>query len=190
MKNVKTKTALSPKQREELLRALKARFEKNMNRHEGLEWAKIEAKLEANTEKLWSLNEMERTGGEPDVVGHDKKTGEYIFFDCSPESPRGRTSVCYDREALESRKEHKPKNSAMDMATAMGIELLTEEQYLELQKLGNFDTKTSSWVKTPSDIRKLGGALYCDRRYGRVFVGHNGAQSYYAARAFRGWLMV
>jgi hypothetical protein len=188
MKNVKTKTELSPKQREELLRALKARFEKNMNRHEGLEWAKIEAKLEANTEKRWSLNEMERTGGEPDVVGHDKKTGEYIFFDCSPESPRGRTSVCYDREALESRKEHKPKNSAMDMATAMGIELLTEEQYLELQKLGNFDTKTSSWVKTPSDIRKLGGALYCDRRYGRVFVGHNGAQSYYAARAFRGSL--
>jgi hypothetical protein len=190
MKNVKTKTELSPKQREELLRALKARFEKNMNRHEGLEWAKIEAKLEANTEKLWSLNEMERTGGEPDVVGHDKKTSEYIFFDCSPESPRGRTSVCYDREALESRKEHKPKNSAMDMATAMGIELLTEEQYLELQKLGNFDTKTSSWVKTPSDIRKLGGALYCDRRYGRVFVGHNGAQSYYAARAFRGSLRV
>jgi hypothetical protein len=190
MKNVKTKTELSRKQREELLRALKARFEKNMNRHEGLEWAKIEARLEANTEKLWSLNEMERTGGEPDVVGHDKKTGEYIFLDCSPESPKGRTSVCYDREALESRKEHKPKNSAMDMATAMGIELLTEEQYLELQKLGNFDTKTSSWVKTPSDIRKLGGALYCDRRYGRVFVGHNGAQSYYAARAFRGSLRV
>src|SRR4029450_12172613 len=188
MKN--NKKELSPKQREELLRALKARFEKNMNRHEGLEWAKIEAKLEANTEKLWSLNEMERTGGEPDVVGHDKKTGEYIFFDCSPESPKGRTSVCYDREALDSRKEHKPKNSAMDMATAMGIELLTEEQYLELQKLGNFDTKTSSWVKTPSDIRKLGGALYCDRRYGRVFVGHNGAQSYYSARAFRGSLRV
>jgi len=190
MKNVKTKTELSPKQPEELLRALKARFEKNMSRHEGLEWAKIEAKLEGNTEKLWSLNEMERTGGEPDVVGHDKKTGEYIFFDCSPESPKGRTSVCYDREALESRKEHKPKNSAMDMAVAIGIELLTEEQYLELQKLGNFDTKTSSWVKTPSDIRKLGGALYCDRRYGRVFVGHNGAQSYYAARAFRGSLRV
>jgi hypothetical protein len=190
MENVKTKTELSPKQREELLRALKARFEKNMSRHESLEWAKIQAKLEANTEKLWSLNEMERTGGEPDVVGHDKKTGEYIFFDCSPESPKGRTSVCYDRKALESRKEHKPKNSAMDMATAMGIELLTEEQYLELQKLGNFDTKTSSWVKTPSDIRKLGGALYCDRRYGRVFVGHNGAQSYYAARAFRGSLRV
>ena len=190
MKNVKTKTELSPKQREELLRALKARFEKNMNRHEGLEWAKIEAKLEANTEKLWSLNEMERTGGEPDVVGHDKRTGEYIFFDCSAETPKGRTSVCYDREGLESRKEHRPKNTAMDMAAAMGIELLTEEQYLELQKFGDFDTKTSSWVKTPSDIRKLGGALYCDRRYGRVFVGHNGAQSYYAARAFRGWLMV
>ena len=190
MKNVKTKKELSPKQREELLRALKARFEKNMNRHEGLEWAKIEAKLEANTEKLWSLNEMERTGGEPDVVGHDKKTGEYIFFDCSPESPKGRTSVCYDREALESRKEHKPKNSAMDMATAMGIELLTEEQYLELQKLGNFDTKTSSWVKAPGSIRKLGGALFGDRRFGRVFVYHNGAQSYYSARAFRGSLRV
>jgi Protein of unknown function (DUF4256) len=190
MKNVKTKTELSPKQREELLRALKARFEKNMNRHEGLEWAKVQARLEANAEKLWSLNEMERTGGEPDVVGHDKKTGEYIFFDCSPETPKDRTSVCYDREGLESRKEHRPKNTAVDMATAMGIELLTEEQYLELQKLGNFDTKTSSWVKTPSDIRKLGGALYCDRRYGRVFVGHNGAQSYYAARAFRGSLRV
>jgi len=169
---------------------LKARFEKNMNRHEGLEWAKIEARLEANTEKLWSLNEMERTGGEPDVVGHDKKTDEYIFFDCSAESPKGRTSVCYDREGLESRKEHRPKNTATDMAAAMGIELLTEEQYLELQKFGDFDMKTSSWVKTPSDIRKLGGALYCDRRYGRVFVGHNGAQSYYAARAFRGWVRV
>ena len=156
---------LKSKQREELLRALKARFEKNMNRHKGLEWAKVQAKLEANTEKLWSLNEMERTGGEPDVVGHDKKTGEYIFYDCSAESPKGRRSVCYDREALESRKEHKPKDSAMDMAAAMGIELLTEEQYRELQKLGNFDTKTSSWVKTPSDIRKLGGALFCDRRY-------------------------
>jgi hypothetical protein len=184
------KKELSPKQREELLRALKARFEKNMNRHEGLDWAKVRAKLEANTEKLWSLNEMERTGGEPDVVGHDKKTDEYIFFDCSAESPKGRTSVCYDREGLESRKEHRPKNTAMDMAAAMGIELLTEEQYLELQKFGDFDTKTSSWVKTPSDMRKLGGALYCDRRYGRVFVGHNGAQSYYAARAFRGWLRV
>ena len=190
MKGVEMKKELSPKQREELLTALKARFEKNMNRHEGLDWAKVRAKLEANTEKLWSLNEMERTGGEPDVVGHDKKTDEYIVFDCSAETPKGRTSVCYDREGLESRKEHRPKNTAMDMAAAMGIELLTEEQYLELQKFGDFDTKTSSWVKTPSDIRKLGGALYCDRRYGRVFVGHNGAQSYYAARAFRGWLRV
>jgi Protein of unknown function (DUF4256) len=161
-----------------------------MNRHQGLEWAKVQARLEGNTEKLWSLNEMERTGGEPDVVGHDKKRDEYIFFDCSAETPKGRTSVCYDREGLESRKEHRPKNTAMDMAAAMGIELLTEEQYLELQKFGDFDTKTSSWVKTPSEIRKLGGALYCDRRYGRVFVGHNGAQSYYAARAFRGWLRV
>ena len=184
------KKELSPKQREELLRALKARFEKNMNRNKGLEWAKVQAKLEANTEKLWSLNEMERTGGEPDVVGHDKKTGEYVFYDCSAESPKGRTSVCYDREGLESRKEHKPKNNAIDMAAAMGIELLTEEQYLELQKFGDFDTKTSSWVKTPADIRKLGGALYCDRRYGRVFAGHNGAQSYYSARAFRGSLRV
>ena len=184
------KTKLSSEQHEELLKALKTRFEKNMNRHEGLEWAKVQAKLEANAERLWSLNEMERTGGEPDVVGHDKKTGEYIFFDCSPESPKGRTSVCYDREGLESRKEHRPKNTAMDMAAAMGVELLTEEQYFDLQKLGEFDTKTSSWVKTPADIRKLGGALYCDRRYGRVFVGHNGAQSYYAARGFRGWLKV
>jgi hypothetical protein len=190
MKGVEMKKELSPKQREALLGALNARFEKNMNRHEGLEWAKVRARLEANTEKLWSLNEMECTGGEPDVVGHDKKTDEYIFFDCSAESPKGRTSVCYDREGLESRKEHRPKNTAMDMAAAMGIELLTEEQYLELQKFGDFDTKTSSWVKTPSDIRKLGGALYCDRRYGRVFVGHQGAQSYYAARAFRGWLRV
>ena len=184
------KKELSPKQREEVIRALKARFEKNMNRHEGLEWAKVQAKLQANPEKLWSLNEMERTGGEPDVVGRDKKTDEYIFFDCSVETPKDRTSVCYDREGLESRKEHKPKNNAIDMASAMGIELLTEEEYLELQKFGNFDTKTSSWVKTPSDIRKLGGALYCDRRYGRVFVGHNGAQSYYAARGFRGSLRV
>ncbi|HXI53571.1 MAG TPA: DUF4256 domain-containing protein [Candidatus Saccharimonadales bacterium] len=190
MKGVKRKQELAPKQREELLRALKARFEKNMNLHEGLEWAQVQAKLEANAGKLWSLREMERTGGEPDVVGHDKETGEYIFFDCSAESPKGRTSVCYDREGLESRKEHKPKNTAMDLAAAMGIELLTEEQYQELQKLGDFDTKTSSWVKTPSAIRKLGGALYCDRRYGRVFVGHNGAQSYYAARAFRGSLRV
>jgi hypothetical protein len=190
MKAVETKEKFSPEQREELLRALKARFEKNMNRHKGFGWPKVQAKLEANAEKLWSLSEMERTGGEPDVVGHDKKTGEYIFFDCSAETPKGRTSVCYDREGLESRKEHKPKDTAMDMAAAMGVELLTEEQYLELQKLGNFDTKTSSWVKTPADIRELGGALYCDRRYGRVFVGHNGAQSYYAARAFRGSLRV
>ena len=191
MKHVNNnKKELAPEQREELLGALKARFEKNMNRHEGLEWAKVKARLEANTQKLWSLNEMERTGGEPDVVGHDKKTGEYIFFDCSAETPKDRTSVCYDREGLESRKEHRPKNTAMDMAAAMGIELLTEEQYLELQKLGDFDTKTSSWVKTPSDIRNLGGALYCDGRYGRVFVGHNGAQSYYSARGFRGWLRV
>jgi len=184
------KKALSPEQREELLSALKARFEKNMNRHKGLEWAKVQAKLEANPEKLWSLNEMERTGGEPDVVGHDKKTGEYIFYDCSAESPTGRRSVCYDREALESRKEHKPGNSATDMAATMGIELLTEEQYRELQKLGKFDAKTSSWVKTPPDIRKLGGAIYCDYRYGHVFTGHNGAESYYAARGFRGLLRV
>jgi Protein of unknown function (DUF4256) len=190
MKSVKTKKELSQQQHETLLRTLNARFEKNMDRHQGLEWAKVKAKLEPNAEKLWSLNEMERTGGEPDVVGRDKKTDEYIFFDCSAETPQGRTSVCYDREGLESRKEHRPKNTAMDMAAAMGIELLTEEQYLQLQKFGDFDTKTSSWVKTPSDIRKLGGALYCDRRYGRVFVGHNGAQSYYAARAFRGWLKV
>jgi hypothetical protein len=184
------KKELPPEEREELLTTLKARFEKNMNRHKGLEWAKVQVKLEANTDKLWSLNEMERTGGEPDVVGHDQKTGEYVFYDCSAESPKGRTSVCYDREGLDSRKEFKPKNTAVDMAAAMGIELLTEEEYQELQKLGNFDTKTSSWVKTPSDIRKLGGALYCDRRYGRVFVGHNGAQSYYSARAFRGSLRV
>src|SRR6266852_4233271 len=184
------KKALSPKQREELLNTLKARFEKNMNRHKGLEWAKVQAKLEADTGKLWSLYEMERTGGEPDIVGYDKKTGEYIFFDCSAESPKGRTSVCYDREGLESRKEHKPENNAIDMAAAMGIELLTEDEYLELQKLGEFDTKTSSWVKTPSDIRKLGGALFCDRRYDTVFAYHNGAESYYAARAFRGSLRV
>ena len=181
---------MKAKQREELLRALKGRFEKNMHRHKGLEWAKVQAKLEANTEKLWSLNEMERTGGEPDVVGYDQKTGEYIFNDCSAESPKGRRSLCYDREALESRKEHKPEDNAMDMAAAMGIELLTEEQYRELQKLGNFDAKTSSWVKTPSDIRKLGGAIFCDFRYGKVFVYHNGADSYYAARGFRGSLSV
>jgi len=184
------KKEFSPEQREELLKALKARFEKNMNRHKGLEWAKVQAKLEANTEKLWSLNEMETTGGEPDVVGHDKKTGEYIFYDCSPESPQGRRSFCYDREALDSRKEHKPANNAVDMAVYIGIELLTEEQYRELQKLGNFDSKTSSWVTTPADIRKLGGALFCDRRYNTVFVYHNGAESYYAARGFRGSLRV
>ena len=181
---------LSPEQREELLSALKARFEKNINRHKGIEWAKVQAKLEANNEKLWSLNEMERTGGEPDVVGHDKKTGEYIFYDCSAESPKGRRSFCYDREALDARKEFKPENNAIDMAVAIGIELLTEEQYRELQKLGNFDMITSSWVKTPSDIRKLGGALFCDRRYDTIFLYHNGAKSYYAARAFRGSLRV
>ena len=190
MKRVETKKELSPEQREQLLGALNARFEKNMNRHKGLEWAKVKAKLEPKTEKLWSLSEMERTGGEPDVVGHDKKTGEYIFFDCSAESPGGRRSVCYDREGQESRKEHRPANNAIDMATAMGIELLTEAQYRELQKLGNFDTKTSSWVKAHAAIRKLGGALFGDRRFGRVFVYHNGAQSYYGARAFRGSLRV
>ena len=191
MNNTKSnKKDLSPEQCDELLGALKARFEKNINRHKGLEWAKVQVKLEANPEKLWSLNEMERTGGEPDVVGHDKKTGEYIFYDCSAESPKGRRSVCYYREALESRKEHKPKDSAIDMAAAMGIELLTEEQYGELQKLGDFDTKTSSWVKTPSGIRKLGGAIFCDRRYDHVFVYHNGAESYYGARGFRSSLRV
>ena len=184
------KKQLLPEQREELLKVLKARFEKNVNRHQGFEWSEIQAKLEANAEKLWSLYEMERTGGEPDVVGFDKKTGEYIFYDCSAESPKGRRSVCYDREAQDSRKENKPENNAIDMADAMGVELLTEEQYRELQKLGNFDTKTSSWVKTPADIRKLGGALFADFRYGNVFVYHNGAQSYYSARAFRGSLRV
>ena len=183
-----SKKDLPPKQREELIKTLKARFEKNMNRHNGLTWAKVEARLEANAEKLWSLNEMEKTGGEPDVVG--VKSGEYIFFDCSEQTPAGRVSLCYDREALDSRKEHKPKNSVMDMAAAMGIEVLTEEQYFELQKLGEFDTKRSSWIKTPADIRKLGGALYGDRRYGRVFIGHNGADSYYSGRGFRGWLRV
>jgi len=181
---------INAKQREELFGALKARFEKNLSRHQDLDWAKVQAKLEANPEKLWSLNEMERTGGEPDVVGFDKKAGEYIFYDCSAESPKGRRSVCYDREALESRKEHKPENNAMELAAAMDIELLTEEQYREMQKLGNFDLKTSSWVKTPAEIRKLGGALFCDRRYNTVFVYHNGAESYYAARGFRGSLRV
>jgi len=181
---------LTAEQREELVAILKARFEKNMNRHKGLEWSKVQAKLDANPERLWSLNEMERTGGEPDVVGFDKKTAEYIFYDCAAESPKGRRSVCYDREALDARKEHKPQDSATAMAAAMGIELLTQEQYQELQKLGNFDTKTSSWVKTPDDIRELGGALCAEFRYGHVFVGHNGAQSYYAARGFRGALRV
>ena len=185
-----SKATLSNKQREELLTALKVRFEKNMNRHKGLDWAKVQAKLEANPEKLWSLSEMERTGGEPDVVGQDKKTGEYIFYDCATESPKDRRSLCYDREARESRKEAKPRDSATNMAAAMGLELLTEEQYRELQKLGNFDMKTSSWVNTPAAIRKLGGALFCDRRYDTVFTYHNGAESYYAARGFRGALRV
>ena len=197
MQAVDTRKQLSAQQAEELLRALKARFEKNKNRHKGVEWANVQARLEAclsgrqaNTKKLWSLNEMERTGGEPDVVGFDKKTGEYIFFDCSMESPKGRRSICYDHEAMESRKEHKPKNSAIRMADDMGIAILTEEQYRELQQRGTFDTKTSSWIKTPSDIRKLGGALFADYRYGHVFVYHNGAESYYAARGFRGSLRV
>ncbi len=184
------KKELSPKQREELLKALKARFEKNLNHHQGLEWAKVAARLESNPEKLWSLQEMERTGGEPDVVGHDKKSDEYIFFDCSEQTPSGRGSLCYDDEALESRKEHKPKASAANMAAAMGVEILTEEEYLALQKLGEFDTKRSSWIKTPEEIRKLGGALYGERRYNRVFIGHNGAESYYQGRGFRGWLRV
>jgi len=186
----KNQKELSAKQREDLLKTLKDRFEKNMSRHPDLKWEKVLAKLEASAEKLWSLHEMERTGGEPDVVGFDKKTDAYLFYYCSPESPKGRVSLCYDREALDSRKEHKPKSSVIEIATEMGIELLTEQQYLGLQKLGDFDKKTSSWVKTPADIRKLGGALYVDRRYGRVFVGHNGAQSYYAARGFRGSLTV
>src|SRR3984885_5892246 len=186
----KSNPTLSKKQGEELLKSLQARFEKNMNRHKGLDWAKVQAKLEANAEKLWSLNEMERTGGEPDVVGQDKKTGEYIFYDCAAESPKDRRSLCFDREALDSRKENKPKGNAMEMAEAMGVEMLTEEEYRELQKLGEFDLKSSSWVKTPPDVRKLGGALFCDRRYGRVFVFHNGADSYYAGRGFRGWLKV
>jgi Protein of unknown function (DUF4256) len=195
MSNAVAKKELSREQREELLRALKARFEKNMNRHSGLEWAKVKSKLEAGPDsyrnnKLWSLSEMERTGGEPDVVGYDKMTGEYIFYDCSAESPKGRRSYCYDREALDSRKENKPENNVLDVAASMGIDLLTEDQYRELQKLGNFDLKTSSWVKTPANIRKLGGAIFCDRRYDTVFVYHNGAESYYAARAFRGSLRV
>ena len=191
MSNVETKEKkLSVEQCEELLITLKTRFEKNMNRHEGFDWAKVQAKLKANPEKLWSLHAMERTGGEPDIVGRDEKTGEYIFYDCSAESPKGRRSVCYDREALEARKTFKPEDNAVDMAAAMGIDLLTEEQYRELQKLGHFDMKTSSWVKTPADIRKLGGALFADRRYDKVFVYHNSAPSYYAARAFRGSLKV
>jgi len=191
-KTKSTKKKLSPEQSEELLLALRARFEKNMNRHKGIEWSKVEAKLDspAGGEKLWSLNEMESTGGEPDVVGHDKKTGEYIFYDCSAETPKGRRSICYDHEALESRKEHKPGNSAMEMAADIGIEILTEEEYRGLQKVGKFDTKTSSWIKTPSDIRKLGGALFCDRRYDHIFLYHNGAESYYAVRGFRGSLKV
>lgn len=188
MSKIERARNLSPPQREELLNTLKTRFEHNMNRHKGLEWARVQEKLQANPEKLWSLSEMERTGGEPDVVAFDKKTGEYTFYDCSAESPKGRRSVCYDREALEARKEHKPKDSAMDMAAAIGIELLTEEQYRALQKLGQFDLKTSSWVKTAANIRKLGGALFCDRRYDTVFVYHNGADSYYAVRGFRGAL--
>jgi hypothetical protein len=184
------KSKLSAARRNELLKALQARFEKHMERHRGLEWADVQARLEANAEKLWSLHEMEQTGGEPDVVGHDERTGEYVFYDCAAESPTGRRSLCYDREALESRKEHKPQNSAMGMAAAMGIELLSEQEYRQLQTLGEFDTKTSSWVKTPAAIRKLGGALFCDRRYDHVFVYHNGAESYYAARAFRGSLRV
>jgi Protein of unknown function (DUF4256) len=188
--NNRSKQNLPPEQRQELLRALKARFEKNINFHKRLEWAEVQAKLEASAEKLWSLSEMERTGGEPDVVSRDKKTGQYIFYDCSRESPKGRRSLCYDREALEARKESKPRDSALGMAAAMGIELLTEEQYRELQTLGQFDTKTSSWVKTPSNIRKLGGAVFCDRRFDAVFLYHNGAESYYAARGFRGSLRV
>jgi hypothetical protein len=186
----KTKKELSKAQRDELLQTLKARFEKNMNRHKGLDWARVQARIEPNGEKLWSLNEMETTGGEPDVVSSDKKTGEHTFYDCSAESPKGRRSLCYDREALDARKENKPKDSALDMASAIGIELLTEEQYRELQKLGQFDLKTSSWIATPFEIRKRGGALFCDRRYDHVFVYHNGADSYYAARGFRGSLKV
>ena len=189
-KNASSKKELPPKQRNELLAALKARFDANKARHQGLVWAKVQARLEAKPDKLWSLAEMERTGGEPDVIGQDKKSGEFIFMDCSAQSPKGRVSFCYDRAALDARKEHKPKNSVVDLAAAMGIELLTEEEYFALQKLGEFDTKSSSWLQTPTDIRKLGGAIYGDRRYGRVFVGHNGAESYYSGRGFRGWLKV
>lgn len=188
--NTSTQRKLTADPREALLKILQTRFERNMNRHEGIKWADVQARLEKHAEKLWSLDEMEKTGGEPDVIGRDKKTREYLFFDCSPQSPEDRTSVCYDREALDSRKEHKPKNNAVDMAAAMGIELLTEDEYRELQKLGEFDTKSSSWVKAPVDIRKLGGALFGDRRYGRVFIYHNGAQSYYSGRGFRGSLRV
>ncbi len=190
MKAAKLKKVLTAEQRAELITTLECRFEKNMLRHKGLQWSKVQARLEADPAKLWSLNEMERTGGEPDVVGHDKKTGEFVFFDCSPETPKGRTSVCYDREGLESRKEHKPASNAIDMAATMGIELLTEEQYRELQTLGEFDTKTSSWLRTPEDVRTLGGAIFGDRRFGRVFVYHNGAQSYYGVRGFRGSVRV
>ncbi len=190
MKGVETRKELSLEQRKGLLRGLKARFEQNMKRHQGLAWTKVQAKLEANPGKLWSLHEMERTGGEPDVVRHDQKTGEYIFYDCAPQTPGDRVSLCYDDEALAARKEHKPKGSALGLAAAMGVELLAEEQYFELQKLSEFDTKRSSWIRTPAEIRKLGGALYCDRRYGRVFVGHNGAESYYSGRGFRGSIKV
>jgi len=189
-KSKSNKKKLSSEEGEELLLALRARFEKNMSRHKGINWANVEAKLEANPEKLWSLHEMEISGGEPDVVSYDKKKDIYVFYDCSAETPKGRRSICYDHEALESRKEHKPKNSAVGMADDMGIELLSEEEYRELQKLGDFDTKTSSWIKTPADIRKLGGALFCDRRFGHVFLYHNGAESYYAARGFRGSIRV
>ena len=189
-KTSQNKRALSKQEQSDLILTLRARFEKNMNRHKGLEWAKVQARLEGNGAKLWSLSEMESTGGEPDVVGYDKKTGEYIFYDCSAESPKGRRSICYDHEALESRKEHKPGNSAMGMAADMGIDILTEEEYRDLQNLGDFDTKTSSWVKTPADIRRVGGAIFCDRRYNTVFVYHNGAESYYAARGFRGVLRI
>jgi len=190
MPNIKTEGSLSEEEQEKLLEVLKDRFEKNINRHQGLEWSKVQTRLEMNSPKLWSLNEMERTGGEPDVIGSDRETSEYIFYDCAAESPIGRRNVCYDQEALESRKSFKPKDSAVNMAAAMGIEILTEEQYQELQKIGNFDTKTSSWIKTPPEIRKLGGALFCDRRYDHVFVYHNGAESYYAARGFRGSIKI